>query len=118
MSWTTTSTSRDVMAMILDGMGYRVKATGNGFEALRWLEDQAYDLLVLDLKMPEIDGPTLYREGLARWPTGGPRALFGSGFAETAYYEDALKAHAVPVLLTPFTLNELHGAVERVLATV
>jgi CheY-like chemotaxis protein len=39
------------------------------------------DLLILDLKMPAIDGPTLYREILARWPTGGPRALCVSGFA-------------------------------------
>ncbi len=56
---------RDVTALILERMGYYVRATGNGFEALRWLEEEAYDLLVLDVKMPEIDGPTLYRAVLA-----------------------------------------------------
>jgi CheY-like chemotaxis protein len=75
-------------------------------------------LLIIDLSMPEIDGPTLYREILARWPTGGPRVLFVSGFADAAGYERALASLTVPVLLKPFTLEELRDAVSRVLATV
>ena len=39
-----------------------VPATGDGFEALRWLEDETFDLLVVDVEDAEIDGPTLYRE--------------------------------------------------------
>lgn len=109
---------RDVMEMILEGVGHSVNATGNGFEALRWLEEQSYDLLISDLKMPEIDGPTLYREVLARWPSGGPHVLFVSGFAEMSGYEAALKALDVPVLFKPFTLDELCDAVNRALATV
>jgi CheY-like chemotaxis protein len=109
---------RDVTALILERMGYRVRATGNGFEALRWLEEEAYDLLVLDVKMPEIDGPTLYRAVLARWPTDGPRILFVTGFAEMPDYEAVLQAGDVPVLLKPFTLDELKAALDRVLATV
>jgi DNA-binding NarL/FixJ family response regulator len=91
------------------------RATGNGFEALRWLEEAPCDLLMLDLKMLEIDGLTLHGEVLARWPTGGPRVLFCSGFAETAYYESALNAHDVPLL---FTIDELKAALDRVLAAV
>jgi len=108
---------REAIVMILERLGYAVRATGNGFEALRWLEEVPFDLLILDLRMPEIDGPTLHGEVLARWPTGGPRVLFCSGFAETAYYESALKAHDVPLLLKPFTIDELEGALDRVLAT-
>jgi CheY-like chemotaxis protein len=81
---------RDVTAMILAGLGHTVRATRNGREAFRWLEEEPCDLLMLDLKMPEIDGPTLYAEVLARWPTGGPRVLFFSGFAEAPLYEAAL----------------------------
>jgi CheY-like chemotaxis protein len=62
---------RDVMAMILDGLGYGVTATGDGFEALRGLETEPYDLVISDLRMPGLDGPALYKEILARWPTGG-----------------------------------------------
>jgi len=104
--------------MILEGMGYQLRATGNGLEALRWLEEAAYDLLIVEVKMPEIDGPTLYREVLVRWPTGGPPVLFVSGFAGSPDYEAALNAQAVPVLFKPFTIDELGAALDRVLATV
>jgi two-component system cell cycle sensor histidine kinase/response regulator CckA len=109
---------REVTGMILEGMGHRVRTTGNGFEALHWLEDELYDLLIVDVKMPEIDGPTLYREVLARWPTGGPRVLFVSGFAEAPDYENAPEARDVPLLFKPFTIDELKAALDRVLATV
>lgn len=109
---------REVIEMILEGLGYSVTTTGSGVEALRWLEENPQDLLILDLKMPEIDGPTLYQEILDRWPIGGPRALFVSGFADTTGYEVTLKTLRVPLLLKPFTLEELHDAVCRVLATV
>ena len=36
---------RDVTTMSLEDLGYRVRATGDGFEALRWLEDETFDLL-------------------------------------------------------------------------
>jgi CheY-like chemotaxis protein len=55
---------REVTEMVLAGAGHSVRATASGFEALRWLEEQPWDLLILDLRMPEIDGPTLYQEVL------------------------------------------------------
>jgi DNA-binding response OmpR family regulator len=85
---------------------------------LRWLEEGAYDLLIVDAKLPEIDGPTLYRGVLARWPTGGLRVLFVSGFAEPPDCEDALNAQDVPILFKPFTIDELGAVLDRVLATV
>lgn len=108
---------RDATEMILAGAGHSVRATPNGYEALRWLEERPCDLLILDLRMPKIDGLALYREVLARWPTGGPRVLFVSGFTEAAAYEAPLKTLDVAVLVKPFSLNALTRAVERALAT-
>jgi len=105
---------RDVMAMILDGLGYAVAATGDGFGALRWLEAESYDLVISDLKMPGLDGPALYQEILARWPAGGPRVLFSSGFAETSRYATAGPVD-VPLLFKPFSVTDLREAVDRVL---
>lgn len=107
---------RDVTTMSLEDLGYRVRATGDGFEALRWLEDEAFDLLVVDVKMSEIDGPTLYREVRERWPERCARVLFISGFGETDYHEPALQAvRDVPLLFKPFSLDDLKAAIERVL---
>ncbi len=109
---------REVTEMVLAGAGHSVRATANGFEALRWLEEQPWDLLILDLRMPEIDGPTLYREVLARWPTAASHVLFVSGSAEMPHYEDTVKTLNVPVLFKPFTLDALRAAVARMLATI
>lgn len=105
----------DVMAMILRGAGYNVEAVGNGVEALGRLEQQGYDLVVSDLQMPALDGPSLYREVTRRWPSSHPRVLFVSGFVDTAEYVSFLNVVNVSVLVKPFSVDDLRGMVRRVL---
>lgn len=45
---------------ILSELDYRVDIAANGFQALELATDQAYDVALLDLKMPHMDGVTLY----------------------------------------------------------
>jgi DNA-binding response OmpR family regulator len=66
------------------------------------------------MRMPEIDGPALYREVLARWPGAASHVLFVFGMTERAP-DPPLD---VPVLIKPFSLEELLAAVARVLATL
>ena len=108
---------REVTEMVLAGAGYSVRATASGREALRWLEEEPWDLVILDLRMPEVDGPTLYREVLARWPQAAAHVLFVSGMAELLEADHAVRSLDVPILLKPFTLEELGAAVTRVLGT-
>lgn len=105
---------REVTEMVLAGAGHSVRATANGLEALRWLEEEPWDLLILDLRMPEIDGPALYREVLARWPRAASHVLFVSGMTE----QPPDPPLDVPVLVKPFSLEELLAAVARVRATM
>ena len=104
--------------MVLAEMGHSVRATASGLEALRWLEEQPWDLLILDLRMPEIDGPTLYQEVLARWPMAAGHVLFVSGVAELPHDDHTVKALNVPVLFKPFSLDDLRAAVARVLGAI
>lgn len=108
---------RDVMAMILDTSGYSIRTTGDGFEALRWLEEEPYALVIADLKMPGMDGVTLANEIRERWPTTGLRVLFSSGFAETSRSGVAPGTLDVPLLFKPFSVSDLREAVDRVLTT-
>jgi two-component system, cell cycle sensor histidine kinase and response regulator CckA len=108
---------REVIEMILEGLGYSVTTTGSGVEALRWVETQPYDLVISDLRMPGLDGPALYNEIRARWPPGGPRVLFTSGFAEISQ-DEATGTRDVPLLSKPFTVDDLRDAVGRVLTPV
>jgi len=103
-----------------DPEGHGLSTVGN-WERVRDLavaRGRGLRSLIVDAKLPEIDGPTLYREVLARWPAGGLRVLFVSGFAESPDCEDALNAQDVSVLLKPFTIDELGAVLDRVLATV
>ena len=106
---------REVTEMVLTGAGHSVRSTASGLEALRFLEEESCDLLIADLRMPEIDGPTLHREIVARWPHDGPRVLFVSGQTD-APGESTVAPLDVPVLVKPFTLDDLHVAVARLLA--
>jgi two-component system response regulator ResD len=53
---------RDLIKMYMQKEGYQVVEAGNGKEALTKLEKQKFDLIILDLMMPEMDGLTVCKE--------------------------------------------------------
>ncbi|MBS4026690.1 MAG: response regulator, partial [Clostridia bacterium] len=53
---------RDLIKMYMQKEGYQVVETGNGKEALTKLEKQKFDLIILDIMMPEMDGLTVCKE--------------------------------------------------------
>jgi DNA-binding NtrC family response regulator len=106
---------REGMEMTLETAGHRVRSTNSGHEALRWLEDESCDLLIVDFSMPEMDGPDLYRRILARWPVSAPRVLFVSGYGEIPRHENDPAVLAAPRLVKPFSLGDLIAAVTRAL---
>jgi len=107
--------ARDLIVSSLRADGHDVDSSSNGIEALRLVSRQWYDLIVSDLKMPELDGPNLYSEVTRRWPTGPPHVLFVSGFGTTSEYDGFLEVIKAPVLSKPFKAGELRRAVRRML---
>ena len=53
---------RQSLSMVLKSSGYRVTTASSAAEASQFLKAGAFDLVFLDLKMPEVDGLTLLRE--------------------------------------------------------
>jgi two-component system cell cycle sensor histidine kinase/response regulator CckA len=109
---------RQLNARGLVSRGYTVLEAGNGIEAIEMLEkaNGEVDLVVSDVVMPEMDGPTLLRELRRRNPT--LKIIFVSGYAEEAFQKHMPTDGEQPAFLPkPFTLKQLVNAVKETLAT-
>ena len=104
---------RALNARGLASRGYTVLQAGNGIEALEELERQGgqVDLVVSDVVMPEMDGPTLMKELRKRNPD--IRIIFVSGYAEDAFEKGLPDTHQFEFLPKPFTLKQLVSKVKE-----
>ncbi|HTU16970.1 MAG TPA: response regulator [Gemmataceae bacterium] len=90
---------------ILTDLGYQVDIALEGFAALDLVRKKHYDIALLDLKMPGMDGLTLYRE--LRKLRSSTVAIVVTAYASKATAEEALAAGAWQVLAKPVDLNRL-----------
>jgi two-component system cell cycle sensor histidine kinase/response regulator CckA len=106
---------RSLNARGLRSRGYSVIEASNGVEAMEALEekDGAVDLVVSDVVMPEMDGPTLLREMRKRNPN--LKIIFVSGYAEEAFDKSLPENEQFAFLPKPFALSAL---VEKVKETM
>ncbi|HVP15423.1 MAG TPA: ATP-binding protein [Terriglobales bacterium] len=106
---------RTLERSMLEHLGYRVLATGNGREALDVAKSHAgsIELLVADVVMPELSGPEVAREVRRLRP--GIRVLYLSGYAPGESVQAAEDLDA-PLLSKPFALESLARKVREALA--
>ena len=100
---------------MLETRGYTVHEAGSGVEALDILEelDGAVDIVVSDVVMPEMDGPTLLTELRKKWPD--MKFIFVSGYAEDAFARNLPADAKFGFLPKPFSLKQLAVAVREML---
>ena len=96
--------------------GLHVDHAGDGEEALACLRNGNYDVVVCDLKMPRIDGMTLYRAIAAATPELARRVIFVTGDVAGTEAERFLEESGCRWLAKPFRLSELLRAVRETLA--
>jgi two-component system, cell cycle sensor histidine kinase and response regulator CckA len=104
---------RSLNARGLRSRGYSVIEASNGVEALEALEEKngAVDLVVSDVVMPEMDGPTLLKAMRGRNPE--LKIIFVSGYAEDAFEKSLPANQQFAFLPKPFTLSQLVAAVKE-----
>ena len=100
---------------ILSADGHTVDTAVNGLAALNHVERNHYDLILSDLRMPELDGPGLYRELERRCPELVTRIAFVTGSAQSAGMEQFLQKTGAPILYKPFRMQDLQKLVTDLL---
>jgi two-component system response regulator AtoC len=106
---------RRVLEIMLQKMGHKVFCAGNGLEALDVFAAQAIDLVITDLRMPEMDGIALLAQLRAQESEVPVMVITAHGTIETAV--TAMKHGACDYILRPFDIDALELAVGRALNT-
>ena len=101
----------DNVAKLLLNRGYKVKAVNNGASAIAALEEDDFDVMVLDLKMPGMDGLTTLKETLKLELRTEVLILTGHGAVDSAI--DALKLGALEYMTKPCEIDELVEKIEE-----
>jgi CheY-like chemotaxis protein/HPt (histidine-containing phosphotransfer) domain-containing protein len=98
---------------LLEKLGYRADVAGNGIEAIQAIEMQTYDLVLMDVQMPEMDGLEATRRIVERWPGERPQIVAMTADAMQGDRERCLEAGMDEYLTKPIRTDELVGALRE-----
>ena len=105
-----------VAAWLLKRDGHEVDSALDGDQGLQRAEAHRYDLVVTDLRMPNLEGPELYRAIRERYADNPPRFIFMSANTGIEEYATFLAETGEPALEKPFNLADMRQVVQQVLA--
>src|SRR2546429_491461 len=103
-----------ILCMALGKIGYKASTAANGRDALARIDRSDVDLIITDLKMPEMDGMELLRQLRERGDHTPVIVVTAFGSVDSAV--TAMKSGASDYLIRPFELETVELAVERALA--
>jgi CheY-like chemotaxis protein len=104
--------NRMVAVRMLKKLGIRAGTAANGIEAIRSLERQPYDIVLMDIQMPEMNGIEATKIICDRWPEG-PKIIVVTDYDSNRYRDVCLDAGASEFLNKPINMEELTTAIEH-----
>jgi CheY-like chemotaxis protein len=105
------------LARLLRRDGHTVATAANGRLALTQLAECAYDLILSDVRMPELDGPSLYWLLKRQQPHLCQRLIFLTGDTLEPATREFLEQSGAPCLTKPFTIADARRLIQRVLSS-
>ena len=107
-------TNQMLALRLLEQLGYRADVAGNGLEVLEALNRQAYDVILMDMQMPEMDGLEATRRIRRDWSGDeGPRIIAMTANAMEGDREKCLSAGMDDYVSKPVRVSELIDALNR-----
>ena len=104
--------NQKVTLLMLRKLGIQAEATANGLEVLQALERQHYDIVLMDIQMPEMDGIEATKIIRERWACG-PKIIVITDCDPNTYRELCFNAGANEFLTKPVMIEELTAAIEH-----
>jgi DNA-binding NtrC family response regulator len=104
-----------LMVDVLSEEGHQAESVPNSKEGLTLISRHSYDLVVCDLRMPQIDGQAFYEALVSSGSPMSDRVIIVTGDVMAARTRDFLERTRLPYLAKPFLVEELKLAVARVL---
>ncbi len=105
-----------MLAEVLEGVGHKTEIAATGKEALARLDAEPFDLILSDMRMPDMDGRGLFETIHARNPVLAARVIFVTGDALSGPTARFLEEVDQPVIEKPFAPAEVRRVVARVLS--
>jgi ligand-binding sensor domain-containing protein/signal transduction histidine kinase/CheY-like chemotaxis protein/HPt (histidine-containing phosphotransfer) domain-containing protein len=109
------SVNQRVALLLLERLGYSADVAGNGYEVLAALHRQPYDVVLMDVQMPDMDGLEATRRIQSEWPEAQrPRVVAMTASALVADRNACLSAGMDGFLSKPVLIRELQAALRSV----
>ena len=94
----------------LSSLGHTVDSVGSGDEALRRVDEQHYDAVLLDLRMPGLSGDVVFRRMEAQHPRQASRVVFITGDVQSESASAFIRSTGRRFLSKPFLLDDVSRA--------
>jgi DNA-binding NtrC family response regulator len=101
---------RDLLYDFFSGQGWQISVAENGDKALEVLQSKKIDLVLTDLRMPEMDGMELTAAVRAKYPDLPVVIMTAYPSVETAV--EALRQKVADYVIKPFNINQLYKTLE------
>jgi PAS domain S-box-containing protein len=102
---------RETLAEILSGAQHNVATASSGREALERMAAEHYDVILTDIRMPDLDGRALYQEIERRWPERAAHVVFVSGDTLASTLREFAAESGRPVIEKPFLPSDVRRVV-------
>jgi DNA-binding NtrC family response regulator len=105
--------ARIALRAILQQEGYQVDSVANGYEALEFLRQHKVNVVISDLKMPEMNGLSFLRELNRRYPS--TRVIMVTAYGGVESYLEAIQLGAFEYIHKPVKVDELKFIMHKML---